>query len=216
VNNRTAAPPDLDGLLARFVTWGTDPTVDGYMDLFAPGGTVFDAGMPNPVSGEDIRTIITNTLQLLDGFRLDSIRTGRNDTTLFVEANNTATIQGTPASWAAVYCMAASGDRVARGRRYYDQVDVLRSVLGQMPAEEPDEHAGPLEMSPTETGYGSAGCWFREWVGTAGPVGHQRSISAIERFADGDIAVFTDTLSWRPNARHLMSSYNQAITGIPR
>ena len=104
--------PDLDGLLARFTAWGAAPTVEGYVDLFAEGGTVFDSGMAAPLSGPQIEAAITSTLRLLDGFRLEPLRTGRSEDTLYVEARNTARLAGRAIEWDAVYCMTAAGEQV--------------------------------------------------------------------------------------------------------
>jgi hypothetical protein len=194
------AEPDLDGLLARFTAWGAAPTVEGYVDLFAEGGTVFDSGMAAPISGAQIEAAISSTLRLLEGFRLRPVRTGRSADTLYVEARNTARLAGEPCEWDAVYCMTASGDRVQRGRRYWDQAPVFELLTEGPAVEVPHVDAGPICLQPVSVGHGADGVWFREWSGTVAPEGTPLAFDAMERWAGGASRWFANSLTLRPGA----------------
>ena len=205
--------PDLDGLLARFTAWGAAPTVEGYVDLFAEGGTVFDSGMAAPLSGPQIEAAITSTLRLLDGFRLEPLRTGRNEDTLYVEARNTARLAGQAVEWDAVYCMTAAGGRVQRGRRYWDQGPVFDLLTGGPAVEVPHPGAGPISLRPVGVGHGTDGAWFREWSGTAAPEGTPLPFDVMERWADGATRWFANSLTLRPAALAAVHELQARLSG---
>ena len=200
--------PDLDGLLQRFTAWGAGPTVDGYVELFAPDGTLFDSGMDQPLGRDHIRPLITATLQLLDGFRFVPIRHGRNEDTLYVEAQNSATLGGTALAWPAVYCLTAAGDRVARGRRYYDQAPLFPAV-GDTPTEDLTG-CGPLSIEVVTSGSGE-GVWFREWVGTAAPTGEPQRFAAMERHSSGATTWFYNSLALLPRAAAQFAAFQRVL-----
>lgn len=208
---------DLDRLYERFVAWGAAPTVDGYLDLFADDATLFDSGMAAPVPKAGIRALIEGTLALLDGFSFHPVRVGRNQRTLFVEAANSAVVNGTPVGWGAVYCMTAHGARVGRGRRYYDQAAFLSALTGGGPAptEVPDPAAGPVSLTPGEVGRADDG-WFREWSGTVTPAGTPVRFDAMERHAGGETVWYANSLVLRPAAAAAMAASLSAITGTGR
>ncbi len=206
----TEAAPDLDGFYQRFTAWGADATVDGYVDLFDPDATLFDSGMPEPLPASGIRALITGTLGLLQGFRFEPVRQGRGPAdgtadTLYLEARNTAVIGGEAVTWPAVYCVTVRGDRVLRGRRYYDQSAILPAAMAAaLPAEDPHPHAGPSSIRPVSVGRADDG-WFREWTGTVAPQGTPVRFDAVERHANGETVWFYNTLVLRPAAAAAMA-----------
>lgn len=202
-----AADPDLDGLLERFLAWGNAPTVQGYIDLFAPGGTVFEPGMSAPLSGPGITTMITEVLQLLPDFRFAAVRTARNETTLFVEAYTTATLDTNPIEWTAIYCMDATGDRVARGRRYWDRAVIARALGEDTAPEAPHPSAGPTVVAPCGFATAPTGEWFREWTGTVSPTGTPRDFGMVERYAEGELRYFYNSLLLRAEPTQLMEQH---------
>jgi hypothetical protein len=205
--------PDLDGLLARFTAWGAAPTVDGYVDLFAEGGTVFDSGMPAPIAGAQIEAAITATFRLLEGFRLRPVRSGRNADTLYVEARNSARLAGRQCEWDAVYCMTACGDRVLRGRRYWDQAPVFELLTDGPAVEVPHPDAGPMSLQPVSVGHGEDGAWFREWSGTVAPEGSPLRLDVMERWAGGVSRWFANSLVLRPAARAAALAAQAQLSG---
>ena len=212
------APPDLDGFYRRFTAWGADATVDGYVDLFDPDATLFDSGMPEPLPASGIRALITRTLGLLEGFRFEPARQGRGPLggradTLFLEARNSAVLLGEPVTWPAVYCVTVRGDRVLRGRRYYDQAAILpAAMVAALPAEEPHPDAGPVSIAPVSVGRADDG-WFREWTGTVAPEGTPVRFDAIERHAGGETVWFYNSLVLRPAAAAAMAALLASVTG---
>jgi len=116
---------DWKGFLARFAQFGRDPTPTRYLDLFATGGIVQHPGMPRPVAGDEIGRFISTALSAVPDFRLEPARWCARDDTLFVEAASSGTVHGAYTTWPAIYCVALRGDRVIRGRSYYDRAAVL-------------------------------------------------------------------------------------------
>jgi len=209
----TEPAADLDGFYRRFTAWGANATVDGYVDLFDPEATLFDSGMPEPLPASRIRALITRTLGLLEGFRFEPVRQGRSTDTLFLEARNSAVLLGEPVTWPAVYCVTVRGDRVLRGRRYYDQAAILPSaMMAALPAEEPHPDAGPVSISPVSVGRADDG-WFREWTGTVAPQGTPVRFDAVERHAHGETAWFYNSLVLRPAAAAAVAGMLASVTG---
>ncbi len=116
---------DWEGFLARFSRFGRDPTPMRYLDLFAADGTVQHPGMPRPLGGDEIRRFISSALSAVPDFRLEPVRWCARDDTLFVEAASSGTVQRSHATWPAIYCVTLRGNRVIRGRSYYDRAAIL-------------------------------------------------------------------------------------------
>ena len=210
--------PDLDGFYRRFTAWGANATVAGYVDLFDPEATLFDSGMPEPLPASGIPALITRTLALVEGFRFEPVRQGRGPLdsradTLYLEARNSAVLGGEPVTWPAVYCVTVRGDRVIRGRRYYDQAAILPAAMAAaLPAEEPHPDAGPVSIAPVGVGRADDG-WFREWTGTVAPQGTPVRFDAVERHANGETAWFYNSLVLRPAAAGAMAALLASVTG---
>jgi hypothetical protein len=142
------ADPDLPAAtracLERFFRWGAAPTVDGYCDLFAAGGTLLDADMAAPIRGGEIRASITRVLQLLPDFRFRPVRAVHEGPHVFVLAANRATLGERALVWNAVYALTLAGDRIGAGRRYYDQAALLTGAetFAVVPAGGADAAAG--------------------------------------------------------------------------
>lgn len=144
------APPATARCLQRFFRWGAAPTVDGYCDLFAPAGTLLDADMEAPITGAAIRESITRVLVLLPDFRFTPVRVVAEGRHAFVRAANQATLGDRPLAWDAVYALTIAGDRIAKGRRYYDRAALVSDAptfgmpaAGSDPASAGDVGGGP-------------------------------------------------------------------------
>jgi len=126
---RLLADPSLTSAarawLTRFFAWGARPTVEAYCDLFASDGTLLDAGMDRPIAGPEIREAITRILSFVPDFLFSPVQVVHEGAHVFVVAQNRATAMGRALAWDAVYAITLDGDRVARGRRYYDQAAIL-------------------------------------------------------------------------------------------
>ena len=126
--------PDFDRFLERFFRFGAAPSVATYLDLFDPEATLFDSGMPRPIRVPEIPEHIAGVLRLVPDFRMTPQRWRTRDTTIFVEAKNQASLAGKPLRWDSVYCMDIAGDRVMRGRRYYDRRALFANLNPELPA----------------------------------------------------------------------------------
>lgn len=142
---------DVDGFLRHFIAFGARPDAERYLRLFHPEATLFDAGMPQPITVPEIPEHIEGILKLVPDFRMTPERWRERAGTLFVEARNTASLGTTVLDWRSVYCMDLSGDRVLRGRRYYDRRALygkLNPTLPSLPA--PEASATPECVDPVE------------------------------------------------------------------
>lgn len=129
----TATPSinfDANGFLKRFSRFGEQPTVEGYVDLFEPTGTVQHPGMPRPLSGEKIQKFISAVLALMPDFRLQPIAWCSHGDVVFVEAITSGSVREAHATWPAIYCVKLNGDRVLTGRSYYDRSEVFAQLRG--------------------------------------------------------------------------------------
>ena len=162
--------PDLDGFLARFFAFGAAPSIETYLPLFHPDATLFDSGMPRPLTVPEIPVHIAATLQLLADFRMTPERWRLGGRTCFVEARNEAIVAGAPAFWRSVYCVDLEGDRVIRGRRYYDRQPLFARLAPNVPSlpapqverePEPAEPPAPASDSTAELLAACADCWKR-------------------------------------------------------
>jgi limonene-1,2-epoxide hydrolase len=121
---------DVNGFLKRFSRFGEQPSVEGYVDLFEPAGTVQHPGMPRPLSGEEIRKFISTVLASMPDFRLQPVAWCSHSDVVFVEAMTTGSAQGAHAAWSAIYCVKLNGDRVVTGRSYYDRAEIFSQLQG--------------------------------------------------------------------------------------
>jgi hypothetical protein len=215
--------PDVDRFLERFSRFGAAPSMATYLDLFDPEATLFDSGMPRPIRVAEIPEHIEGILRLVPDFRMAPERWRVCGTTLFVEAQNQASLAGKPLRWHSVYCMDLTGDRVMRGRRYYDRRPLFAALNAELPAlptsalrpgGDPLPVAGGAEASRpafarrlesclgalTLTPLLSAGddsLRFIEWHIDAGRAGETFSFGAAERvdLRAGNTLAYFDTLA---------------------
>jgi|SRR5665213_291275 len=135
---------DWQGFLARFSDFGRDPTQAGYLDLFAPQGTVQHPGMARPLAHHQIPSFIAAALSAMPDFRLRPVRWCARGEVLFVEAASSGTVRGTHLTWPAMYCVDLRGDRVIRGRAYYDRAAVFSAFEPDLAERRKEAHARVL------------------------------------------------------------------------
>ncbi len=127
-------PPDARSFLDRFFAFGDRPGTETYLSLFHPDATLFDAGMERPITVPEIPEHIEGILKLVPDFRMVPERWRFRERTLFVEARNQATVGRSGVRWRSVYCVDLEGDRVIRGRRYYDRRALYALLDPALPA----------------------------------------------------------------------------------
>jgi hypothetical protein len=125
---------DVDGFLERFFAFGAAPSVESYLALFDPHATLFDSGMARPISVPEIPDSIRGVLAVIPDLVMVPERWRERNGTLFVEAGNRATIAGGMVQWRSVYCVDLAGDRVVRGRRYYDRRPLFARLDPSLPS----------------------------------------------------------------------------------
>ena len=127
-------PPDVAGFLARFAAFGAAPSAETYLPLFHREATLFDAGLEHPIGVGEIAAHLEGILKVVPDFTMVPERWRERAGTLFVEARNHATLGRTRAHWPSVYCVDLVGDRVVRGRRYYDRQPLYARIDPAVPA----------------------------------------------------------------------------------
>jgi len=126
-----------------FKAFGQAPSPDSYAAVFHPDGEVADAGAA-PVPASQVRGAIAHVLQLMPDLVIDMKRYRARGTSVFVDAANRGTLNGTTVAWDAVYRVRLKEGRVHRGRRFYDQATIFRALrpdMGRLPQLEPSSTA---------------------------------------------------------------------------
>ncbi len=90
--------------------------------------------MERPIRVPEIPEHLEAILKVVPDFQMTPERWRERDGTVFVEASNRATVGATPAQWRSVYCVDLEGDRVIRGRRYYDRRALFALLNPALPA----------------------------------------------------------------------------------
>jgi ketosteroid isomerase-like protein len=120
-------PPEI--FLAKFLHFFDAPSPDRYAPLFHPEGTLEDAGMEAPLPADQTGAAIAQVLRVIPDLRIERVRHAVRGMRVFVEARNRASFAGRPHDWGAVYRVHLKDARVHRGRRFYDQAELLRPIL---------------------------------------------------------------------------------------
>jgi ketosteroid isomerase-like protein len=116
-----------------FRAFGRAPSPDSYAAVFHPEGEVADSGMTVPTPASRVREAIAHILKLMPDLFIDMKRYRSRGDTVFVEAANSGTINGTRVAWDAVYRVHLKDGLVHRGRRFYDQATLFRALRPDMP-----------------------------------------------------------------------------------
>ncbi len=153
---------EVSRYLDRFRAFGAKPSVATYLPLFHPQGTLFDSGMPQPITVDEIPAHFEAVLRLIPDLEMIPERWRARDRTVFVEATNRATIAGSSVSWSSVYCMDLQDDRVIRGRRYYDR----RALFARLNPDLPKLEKLPDAVKTIENFAGDLRLFFTEWSAT--------------------------------------------------
>lgn len=118
-----------------FKAFGRAPSPDSYAAVFHPEGEVADSGAA-PIPASQVREAIAHVLRLMPDLFIDMKRFRARGDSVFVDAANRGTLNGTTAAWHAVYRVHLKEGRVHRGRRFYDQATVFRALrpdMGRLP-----------------------------------------------------------------------------------
>lgn len=137
---------EIERFLALFRRFGAAPCVDFYLALFDPDATLFDSGMPHPITVPEIPEHIEAILKLVPDFEMTPERWRFREPTIFIEAHNQASFGSALAEWPSVYCIDLRGDRVIRGRRYYDRRPLFARLSPELAAKPAFNGGAPLEI----------------------------------------------------------------------
>ena len=137
-----------ESFLEKYTDFGHQPTKDKYVALFDPDATLLHPGMAAPIGIDRIPEFITLALDRLPDFQMIPAHWAANSDTIFVEARNIATARGERIVWPATYVITLRGDRVLRGRAYYDRAEALFHFEPGIGGALPNAHTVMLESAP--------------------------------------------------------------------
>jgi ketosteroid isomerase-like protein len=130
---------NVEQWVEKFMDFGARPNPDRYVALFDPEGTVLDPGMERPLKVAEMAPHMEGILTLMPDLHITVNHWRARSDTVFVDAQNSATLAGRKILWDAVYCVTLRGGRVMRGRRYYDRAPLLARVYPALPSLPPYE-----------------------------------------------------------------------------
>lgn len=133
--------------LEKYRTFGEKPTRESHARLFATDATIFHPGMTAPMVAPQYVDFIVEGLKRLPEFHLIPIHWAVNGDTVFVEARNTAVVNGRPIGWPATYVVTLREEMVARARAYYDRTEVLMHFEADLATTRPNSHITLLERA---------------------------------------------------------------------
>jgi hypothetical protein len=144
--NPTHRDAEIERFLALFRRFGAAPCVEFYLAFFDPEATLFDSGMSRPITVPEIPEHIEGILKLVPDFEMTPERWRFREPTIFVEAHNQASFGKELAEWPSVYCIDLRGDRVLRGRRYYDRRPLFARLSLELAAKPAFSDGAPLAI----------------------------------------------------------------------
>src|SRR5262249_54784593 len=117
----------------KFADFGARPSPSRYVALFDPEGTVFDPGMARPLQVGEMTHHMQGILTLMPDLHITVNRWRARGQTVFVDAQNAATLAGGKIVWDGVHCVPRREGRVIRGRRYYARPPLFARVPPTFP-----------------------------------------------------------------------------------
>jgi hypothetical protein len=135
--------------LEKYTAFGQKPTRESHAQLFAPDATIRHPGMTEPMPAEQYVDFIVQGLKRLPDFHLIPVHWAVNGDTIFVEARNTATVNGRSIVWPATYVVTLREEMVIRGHAHYDRTEALAHFEPNLASEGPNAHVTILEGAAT-------------------------------------------------------------------
>lgn len=126
--------------LQKYRAFGDKPSRESHARLFAPEATIRHPGMREPMPAAHYVDFMVEGLKRLPEFHLIPIHWAVNGDTIFVEARNTAIVNGQPIEWPATYVVTLRGEMVVRGHAYYDRSEVLMHFDAALSSRRPNAH----------------------------------------------------------------------------
>jgi len=140
--------------LDKYRAFGQKPSRESHARLFAPDATIFHPGMTEPMPALQYVEFIVDGMKRLPDFHLIPIHWAVSGDTIFVEARNTAIVNGKPIEWPAIYVVTLRGEMVVHGRPYYDRTEAIAHLEPELAAGVPNAHTTILT---TAEPHGSSG-----------------------------------------------------------
>ena len=135
--------------LQKYIAFGQQPIKARHAGLFTADAMIFHPGMPDPMPAASYVDFIAEGLKRLPDFHLIPVHWAVNGDTIFVEARNTATVDGRAIVWPATYVVTLREEMVVRGRAYYDRTEALAPFEPILATTVPNAHTTMLEDAKT-------------------------------------------------------------------
>jgi ketosteroid isomerase-like protein len=126
--------------LEKYRAFGQKPSRESHARLFAPDATILHPGMARSMPAAQYVDFFVEGLKRLPEFHLIPVHWAVNGDTIFVEARNTATVNGRPIEWPAIYVVTLRNEMVIRGRPYYDRTEALAHFEPGLAGNVPNAH----------------------------------------------------------------------------
>jgi ketosteroid isomerase-like protein len=130
--------------LEKYRAFGDKPSRETHARLFAPDATIRHPGMREPMPAARYVDFIVEGLKRLPDFHLIPIHWAVNGETIFVEARNTAIVDGQQIEWPATYVVTLRGEMVMRGHAYYDRSESIMHFDSALASSRPNAHRALL------------------------------------------------------------------------
>ncbi|MFI1828851.1 nuclear transport factor 2 family protein [Streptomyces sp. NPDC020412] len=143
---RVPLPPDAAAFMADYQAWGNQPTVEAYMQLFTPDGTLMDTGLAAPIGTAAICAQMKSLLKEVPDYKFEPLPgtvSSKDGRVVYVKARNTGTVAvrnqsggtetRTPFNYITTHRLVLDGNNVAQGRRFWDQTELFRTMAPTLP-----------------------------------------------------------------------------------
>ncbi len=206
---------DWEIFLEKYRAFGAKPSRQTHARLFAPDATIRHRGMSEPMPAARYVDFIVEGLRRLPEFHLIPIHWAVNGDTIFVEARNTAIVNGQPIEWPATYVVTLRAEMVVRGRAYYDRSEVLMHFDPALSSPCPNAHRtllaheAPQGPSPIENeAYASE--VYRNIVAPYAANGRNPDPAGFQQFYAADAGMINPGFE-RPLRRDELPAYYTAL-----
>ncbi|MEU9603430.1 nuclear transport factor 2 family protein [Streptomyces sp. NPDC048057] len=145
---RAPLPPDAAAFMAAYEAWGDQPTVEAYMQLFTPDGTLMDTGLAAPIGAAAICAQMKSLLKEVPNYTFEPLPgtvSSQDGRVVYVKARNTGTVtipdqsggpggvKQVPFDYITTHRLVLDGSKVEQGRRFWDQTELFRAMAPALP-----------------------------------------------------------------------------------
>jgi ketosteroid isomerase-like protein len=201
--------------LEKYRAFGDKPSRETHARLFAPDATIRHPGMKEPMPAARYVDFIVEGLKRLPEFHLIPTHWAVNGDTIFVEARNTAIVNGQRIEWPATYVVTLRGEMVVRGHAYYDRSEVLMHFDAALSSRRPNAHRALLSHSAPQGSAPIENEWYarevyRKIVSPYAGIGQNPDPAGFQQFYTEDAGMINPGFE-RPLRRDELPAYYTSL-----